>query len=128
MSMVRSVTAAVRRQLGDWYRLNRARSALLFDLISDEAYYSRPIELRHPLVFYEGHLPAFSFNTLIKKGLGGPSIDPHLEGLFARGIDPHESATSGASAVAGWPSRAEVRRFAADADARVMDALEHGDI
>jgi iron(II)-dependent oxidoreductase len=63
----------------------------LFDLLTEDAYYSRPIELRHPIVFYEGHLPAFSFNTLVKKALGGPSIDPRLETLFARGIDPHDS-------------------------------------
>ena len=75
----------------DWYARNRARSQQLFDLISDEAYYSRPIDLRHPIVFYEGHLPAFSFNTLVKRALGGDSIDPKLETLFARGIDPSES-------------------------------------
>jgi len=74
-----------------WYRRNRERSRALFDLISADAYYSRPIGLRHPLVFYDGHLPGFSFNTLVKKALGGPSIDPRLEALFARGIDPHES-------------------------------------
>ena len=39
-------------------------------------------------MFYEGHLPAFSFNTLVKKALGEPSIDAALETLFARGIDP----------------------------------------
>ena len=51
-----------------WYRRNRDRSRALFDLLADDAYYSRPIALRHPIVFYEGHLPAFSFNTLVKKG------------------------------------------------------------
>ena len=66
---------------------------MLFDLLADEAYYSQPIALRHPIVFYEGHLPAFSFNTLVKRALGGPSIDPRLEQLFARGIDPRRSAT-----------------------------------
>src|SRR5262245_36668899 len=74
----------------EWYSENRARTKALFDLIADEAYYSRPIDLRHPIVFYEGHLPAFSFNTLVKRALGGPSIDPELEALFARGIDPSE--------------------------------------
>ena len=78
-----------------WYRRNRARSRALFDLLAEEAYYSRPIALRHPIVFYEGHLPGFSFNTLVKKGLGRPSIDPRLETLFARGIDPHETQASG---------------------------------
>ena len=46
----------------------------------DEAYYSQPIALRHPIVFYEGHIPAFSFNTLVKRALGKPSIDARLEG------------------------------------------------
>ena len=70
------------------YRRNRARSQALFDLLTDDAYYSQPIALRHPIVFYAGHLPAFSFNTLVKRGLGGASIDERLETLFARGIDP----------------------------------------
>src|SRR5260370_41185431 len=77
-----------RHSVLSWYRRNRERSRALFDLLTDETYYSQPIALRHPIVFYEGHLPAFSFNTLVKKGLGLSSIDPPLETLFARGIDP----------------------------------------
>src|SRR5260221_6665887 len=87
-----------------WYRRNRERSRALFDMLPEDVYFSRPIALRHPIVFYEGHLPGFSFNTLVKKALGLPSIDPHLEALFARGIDPHESQTAGTDAAAGWPS------------------------
>src|SRR3954471_19654834 len=116
-----------------WYRRNRARTRALFDLVSgqgaDDAYYERPIALRHPIVFYEGHLPAFSFNTLVKKALGGASIDPRLEAIFARGIDPHETATAADPLIAagpkgprqtavnrdGWPSREEVHAFAAEA-------------
>src|SRR6185295_752464 len=108
-----------------WYRTNRDRSRAIFDLIADEAYYSQPIALRHPIVFYEGHLPAFSFNTLVKKALGRPGIDARLESLFARGIDPHESGGSGSSeASSTWPSRDEVRRFADEADRQVIDAIE----
>jgi gamma-glutamyl hercynylcysteine S-oxide synthase len=118
-----------REELVSWYRRNRARSAALFDLLADEAYYSKPIALRHPIVFYEGHLPAFSFNTLVKRGLGRPSIDPTLEALFARGIDPHESQQSGsANARGSWPDREVVRDFAAEADRQVIDALERADI
>jgi ergothioneine biosynthesis protein EgtB len=114
-----------------WYRRNRERSREIYDLITEDAYYSRPIALRHPLVFYEGHLPGFSFNTLVKKGLGGPSIDPALEMLFARGIDPHESLdgssrqSSVGSLQSQWPSRAAVRAFADEADRRVIDVLQH---
>ena len=96
-------------------------------MLGDETYYSQPIALRHPIVFYEGHLPGFSFNTLVKKALGGKSIDPRLETLFARGIDPHESRSNDRTA-AGWPSRAEVRAFAAEADRRVLEALERADL
>ena len=79
----------------EWYRRNRARSRALFDLLDEETYYSRPIALRHPIVFYEGHLPGFSFNTLVKKALERPSIDERLETLFTRGIDPHETQDAG---------------------------------
>ena len=99
-----------RQQLLSWYRRNRARSAALFNLVSERSYYSRPISLRHPIVFYKGHLPAFSFNTLVKRGLGKPGIDDALEQLFARGIDPHESQSAADTTLrAGWPSRDTVR-------------------
>src|SRR5499425_67070 len=105
----------------DWYRTNRMRSRALFDLVAEQAYYTRPIDLRHPIVFYEGHLPGFSFNTLVKKALGRPSIDARLEALFARGIDPHETQTGGAGQAGGgsgpgpWPLRDQVHRFADEA-------------
>jgi ergothioneine biosynthesis protein EgtB len=107
------------------YRRNRVRSKMLFDLLAPDTYYSQPISLRHPIVFYEGHLPAFSFNTLVKKGLGGASIDPRLEQLFARGIDPSEDAVAAGKRYE-WPARDAVQAFADEADRRVIDALEHG--
>src|SRR5687767_4273080 len=88
----------------EWYRRNRARTARLFDLLTDDAYYVQPIALRHPIVFYEGHLPAFSLNTLVKKALGQRGLDESLERLFARGIDPDETAAGSATPFA-WPDR-----------------------
>jgi len=121
-----------RLALVERYRNNRARSQALFEMLADEAYYSRPIALRHPIVFYEGHLPGFSFNTLVKRGLGLPGMDARLETLFARGIDPHESHAADAAAGAPirnqWPSRTEVQQFAGEADRQVLTALEEGDI
>jgi ergothioneine biosynthesis protein EgtB len=115
-----------RNALLEWYRRNRERSRALFDMLGDEAYYTQPIALRHPIVFYEGHLPGFSFNTLVKKALGGRSIDAGLERLFARGIDPHES--SHGESIAAWPERAAVRQFAEEADRRVLDAIARAEI
>ena len=110
-----------------WYMRNRTRSRALFDLVADDAYYSRPIDLRHPIVFYEGHLPAFSFNTLVKRALGGSSIDARLEALFARGIDPADEQ-AGRSTGHSWPRRTEVQQFAEEADRRVRDALATADL
>src|ERR1700737_1799168 len=124
-----SMPTGTRPALINWYVRNRARSKALFDLVSEEAYYSRPIALRHPLVFYEGHLPAFSFNTLVKRGLGRPSVDAGLETLFARGIDPHEATGNGSGdardARAGWPTRDAVESFAAEADRQGAGPLGH---
>lgn len=108
-------------------RFDRARrwTASLFALITDEAYYQRPISLRNPIVFYEGHISAFAVNALLKNALGQPGIDADLERLFARGIDPEDlSAVHGPAA---WPSRDIVRAFVAEADRRLHDALERED-
>ena len=130
-STERGLARPARAELVERYRRNRARTRALFALLSDEAYYSQPIALRHPIVFYEGHLPAFSFNTLVRKAFGWPRIDPALEDLFARGIDPDESLAPGvptADASTRWPSRAVVLAFADEADRRVDEALSSVDI
>ena len=110
----------------DWYKRNRARSEALFDLIDPAAYYTRPISLRNPIVFYEGHLPAFSVIAFLRRGLGLPPVDARLEKLFERGIDPDsEDAAvprSGASTI--WPSRDEVRAFARRCDEAILSALD----
>src|SRR5688500_8998875 len=118
-----------RTALLEWYGRNRARTRQIFDLISEEACYSQPIALRHPIVFYEGHLPAFSFNTLVKKALGRPSIDASLESLFARGIDPHEAgASTDPDPRSRWPTRETVHAFADEADRQVIEALQQADL
>ena len=108
-----------------WYRRNRERSATLFDLIDPAAYYSRPISLRNPIVFYEGHLPAFSVLAFLRRGLGRPSVDARLETLFERGIDPDsvEAAVPRSGAATNWPSRDEVRAFARACDEAVLAAI-----
>lgn len=105
-----------------WFRANRARTRQLFDMVDPGAYYDRPIALRNPIVFYEGHLPGFSVNTLIKLAHGRGGVDERLETLFARGIDP-EDETAVRSPTDLWPSRDEVQRFAGACDALVEEAL-----
>ena len=107
--------------LRDWFERNRRRSRCWFDLVAPDAYQARPIALRLPIVFYEGHLAAFNVNTLVKRGLGWPGVDAELEALFARGVDPAEDA--GMEAAVTWPARETVLRYAAAADVAVREAL-----
>jgi formylglycine-generating enzyme required for sulfatase activity len=111
-----------RDDLLGWYRANRARTRELFELVVPDAYYDRPIALRNPIVFYEGHLPAFSVNTLVKLTLGRKGIDERLETLFARGIDPEDESTV-RSPTDVWPSREEVQAYGRAADALIEETL-----
>src|SRR5262245_65181884 len=120
-----SLLAIDRPSVVEWYQRNRARTRAIFDLIDPSAYYSRPIALRNPIVFYEGHLPAFSIIAFLRRGLGLPPVDERLERLFERGIDPDsvDSAVPRSGANTSWPTREEVLAFGARADAAVLDAL-----
>jgi gamma-glutamyl hercynylcysteine S-oxide synthase len=112
-----------RAKLVESYRRNRERTASVFALIADEAFYDRPIPLRHPFAFYEGHIPAFSYLTLNERALGEAPIDPLLERLFERGIDPGTLDEAQRHERTDWPHRRAVAAFAAECDARVQRAL-----
>jgi hypothetical protein len=114
-----------RAYLLDWYRRNRERSANLFALIDEPAMHDRPIPLRHPFVFYEGHLPVFSYLTLNERALGEAPIDPALEKLFERGIDPSSLDAARALGRSDWPSRERVEELGRLIDDRVERALGH---
>jgi formylglycine-generating enzyme required for sulfatase activity len=111
-----------REDLVAWYRATRARTRQLFDIVAPEAYYERPIALRNPIVFYEGHLPGFAVNTLVKLALKRNGVDARLETLFARGIDPEDEAAV-RSPTDVWPAREEVQAFAAACDALVEETF-----
>ena len=110
------------------YAINRRRTRELFDLLDESIYYTRPISLRNPVVFYEGHIPAFSVNTLIKKALGWKGVDEHLETIFARGIDPESEVTSVARGNPAWPSRTEVHQYVDEADRLIEKAIASADL
>jgi formylglycine-generating enzyme required for sulfatase activity len=111
-----------RDRLIEWYRDVRKVSHALFSIPTGEAYFDRPIRLRNPIVFYEGHLPAFAVNTLIKLALKRDGIDGDLETLFARGIDP-EDEEAAKTPTDYWPSRDEVQRYGKEAEERIVRAL-----
>ena len=111
-----------RDHLIEWYRDCRRMTRDLFTIPTADAYYERPVRLRNPIVFYEGHIPAFAVNTLIKLALKRDGIDSEFETLFARGIDP-ESEEAAQMPTDVWPSRETVQAYGRDADDRILRAL-----
>jgi gamma-glutamyl hercynylcysteine S-oxide synthase len=105
------------------YRANRRRTAGLFALIAPEAYEEAPIPLRHPFVFYDGHIPAFAFITLVRDALKQPSINLELEKFFNRGIDPRDATAAAQHKRAAWPDRETIHRFTDACDAAIVDAF-----
>jgi gamma-glutamyl hercynylcysteine S-oxide synthase len=121
-------TVLNRAALLDTFRRTRERSSAIFDVVPPEGRLARPISLRHPIVFYEGHIPAFYVNTIIKKGLGQPGVDEALERLFARGIDPEDERAAAGRTIGRWPVREALRAFVDASDRLVERALETVDL
>ena len=61
--------------------------SLFENLVSDEAYFVKPISLRHPLIFYFGHTNTFFINKLILSGLISERLNTEFESMFAVGVD-----------------------------------------
>jgi ergothioneine biosynthesis protein EgtB len=103
------------------WRDGRAFTRVLFDqLLPEDLWFDNPIPIRHPFVFYEGHLAAFVVNTLVKGALGRPGVDAMFERLFERGIDPKDV---GLGATFAWPTRARVADYVRRAEAAIEDAI-----
>jgi formylglycine-generating enzyme required for sulfatase activity len=126
-----AAVASIRSALG------RARddTDALFALLRPEALYDRPVQERHRLIFYLGHLEAFDWN-LISPAIGLRSFHPSFDRLFAFGIDP-EPGRLPQDKISDWPERQEIgsynRRVREEIDAVVEKvpnellsvALEH---
>ena len=94
----------------------------LFEVLTcDEAYFKRPIALRHPLIFYYGHTATFFINKLLLAGLIEARINPKFESMFAIGVD-EMSWDDLSEAHYDWPRVAEVKAYR-DAVRTAVDRL-----
>ena len=79
---------AKRSELLAYFHATFDRYDSLFSVLScNEAYYRKPISLRHPLIFYLGHTATFFVNKFILAGLIEQHVNPRLEAMFAVGVD-----------------------------------------
>ena len=84
--------------------------SLFETLVSDEAYYIKPIALRHPLLFYLGHTATFFTNKLHLAGLMPQRINPTFESMFAVGVDEMRWDDLNDQNY-DWPTVAEVKAY-----------------
>ena len=93
-------------------RLSQARTITdeLFQVVSRDALYDRPIAERHRLVFYIGHLEAFDWNLFRGVSTQLKSFNPAYDKLFAFGIDPVDGKLPG-DEPDDWPTIAAVHRY-----------------
>ena len=71
------------RLTATWERTDR-----IFEILAKDAWLTQPIALRHPFIFYLGHLPAFAWNHVCVGVLDRSPFNPGFDDLFSRGIDP----------------------------------------
>ena len=124
----RPTTTVDRALARRWYLQNRNRSAEIFNIFEPGAYYDRPIPLRHPLTFYEGHIPAFTHSKLLVEALGAPPADAGYQQFFDRGIDPDNVEAAKQHERQAWPERSLVWEFGSKVDIDVLRAIATADL
>jgi ergothioneine biosynthesis protein EgtB len=103
------------------------RTDMLFGIVAPGAMLSQPIPLRHPFIFYVGHLPAFAWNHVCRGVLGRPSFNPRFDEIFDRGIDPDVDDPSRCHAHPDvpqrWPGLEEVITYRDRVRDSIVDSL-----
>lgn len=100
-----------RQQIAAYFNQTFDQYESLFEtLASEQAFYQKPIPLRHPLIFYYGHTATFFINKLILAGLVEQRINPKFESMFAIGVD-EMSWDDLKEAHYDWPPVAEVKAY-----------------
>ncbi len=96
----------------------------LFECLADEqAYFTKAISLRHPLIFYFGHTATFYINKLMAAGLIDQRIDAHIEAMLAIGVD-EMSWDDLDNSHYEWPSVAELRDYRGKVYRRVVELIQ----
>ena len=112
---------AKRAEIKEYFHRTFTVYERLFDcLASDEAFYTKAIPLRHPLIFYYGHTAVFFINKLRVAKLISDRLDADLESMVAIGVD-EMSWDDLDEANYNWPTPAEVKAYRD----KVRDLVDH---
>ncbi|KAJ3264071.1 hypothetical protein HK104_006529, partial [Borealophlyctis nickersoniae] len=119
--------------VAEWNELWKAWDTVTMTMIAPTNYLEQPISLRHPYIFYVGHIPAFldiQISRCIKEPFTPPTNYPVI---FERGIDPDvddpTQCHSHSDVPDEWPSLKEVVEYRDAVRRRVrslVDKYEEG--
>lgn len=101
----------------------REQTDKLFEQLDPTAWYERPIQERHRIIFYRGHLEAFDWNLLQPRLPGLKAFDSTLDRLFAFGIDPVDGGAP-SDRPSDWPAQPAVEAYSGRIRASLDEALE----
>ncbi len=116
-----------RMEILDYFNNSWMLTETLFSgLVSDDAYYHRPYHrLRHPMIFYYGHVVSVYINKLRVAGLIDKPLNPEFEKLFEVGVDEMrwDDLHEGNQQI--WPPVAEVRAYRKQAYELIKNLIEN---
>ena len=113
-----------RAQIRAYFLQTYALYEELFTHIQDEkAYFQKSDPLRHPHIFYLGHTATFYVNKLTLANLLHARIHPHLESMFAVGVD--EMRWDDLNDIHyDWPSLEETKAYRAQVKKAVLAIID----
>ncbi len=105
-----------------------ARTDRIFSVLAPDAWLAQPISLRHPFIFYLGHLPAFARNHVCGGLLERRAFNAAFDDLFSRGIDPDVDDPTRChdhpDVPDRWPSVGEVLAYRDRVRAAVLESVD----
>lgn len=117
-------TQALRESIREYFINTFEIYESLFECLAcEEAFYQKPITLRHPLIFYYGHTATFFINKLLLTHLITERLNPRYEALFAVGVD-EMSWDDLDDKHYDWPSPQQVKAYRDQVKKVVLDVID----
>lgn len=117
--------AGMRRVLREYFLDTFNTYESLFEcLANDQAFYTKSIRLRHPLIFYYGHTATFFVNKLLLTRMISERLNHRFESMFAVGVD-EMSWDDLNDAHYQWPTPAEVKSYRDQVRALVLNLIDN---
>ncbi|KAG0240697.1 hypothetical protein BGW41_006694 [Actinomortierella wolfii] len=113
----------------EWNQLWKAWDTVTIDMIQHpKMLLEKPIDLRHPFIFYLGHIPVF-MDLQLSRALGEAPLEPSYFGtIFERGIDPDvddpTKCHSHSEVPDTWPDIKDILDFRDRARQRMLSVID----